>query len=728
MKQLLQSNRTGELRLADVPPPQPSRHDLLVRTRASLVSVGTEKYLLEFAQKSLIGKALARPDLVRQVIAKAKMEGIQEAWRQSMARLDVPTPVGYSSAGTVVAVGTDVRGFSVGDRVACSGSGFASHSEIAAIPSNLCVRIPDRVSFEAASFAALGGIALEAFRIANVTLGSRVCVIGLGLVGQLTVQLLRAAGCRVVGMDPDPSRTALALAHGAEAVSNSYQQLRALVPVIGNSAGFDAGIIVAATPSNEPLENAAEICRERGRVVATGLVGLDLPRKPFYDKELELIISRAWGPGLYDSNYAERGLDYPVPYARWTAQRNLEGFLEQLGSDAVTVDHLISHRFEFAQSLDAYDLILDGCEPYLGVLLNYSGKTDVSNRKIDIHVPKRERSSGTIGIGVIGAGLFAKGTLIPELRNLKDVRLRGVSSLKGLSAQQIANKFRFEYCTSNTQDLCRDPATDLLLILTRHASHAQLVTEALRAGKHVFVEKPLATTPEQLAKLVVELQIMNGGRPLLMVGFNRRFAPCAKWIKQKFEAIQDPLTIQCTVNAGPVHPNLWIYDSEEGGGRIVGEVCHFIDLVQYLTGSLPASVYAQNLRSSQHHASDNVVINLKMHNGSMASITYVSTGAKAHPRERIEIYGGGAVGVIDNFRSATYIQGTAISKYRHWFAVDRGHSHQLRVFVSAIRTGAESPVSFEQYVHTTLATFAIEQSLRDAAPVQINPDSLSSFL
>jgi predicted dehydrogenase len=676
----------------------------------------------------LLDKALARPDLVRQVIAKAKTDGIQEAWRQSMARLDVPTPVGYSSAGTVVAVGSDVQGFSIGDRIACSGTGFSAHSDIAAVPSNLCVRIPGQLNFEAASFAALGGIALEAVRMANISIGSRVCVLGLGLLGQLTIQLLRAAGCRVVGMDPDPTKTIMAAAHGAEAVATSYQQLQLLVPVVGNFAGFDAVIIVAATPSNEPLEQAADICRERGRVVATGLIGLDLPRKPFYDKELEFVVSRAWGPGLYDTCYAEQGIDYPAPYARWTAQRNLEAFLEQLSSGRVEVAHLISHRFDFSDSLQAYNLILSGSESYLGVVLQYPHATDVRPSRINIHLPRQAHRSEEVGIGVIGAGLFAKGTLIPALCKLNQVRLCGISSLKGLNAQQIATKFGFEYCTSDTQELLRDPAIDLLAILTRHGSHAGLVSEALRAGKHVFVEKPLATTPQQLSRLVVDLQIMNGGRPVLMVGFNRRFAPCATWLKQRFAHVQGPLTIQCTVNAGPVPQDSWVYDLEDGAGRIVGEVCHFIDLIQYLTASLPASVYAQNLRSIRHQSSDNVLITLKMHNGSLASITYVSTGAKAHPRERVEVYGGGSVGVIDNFRRATYTNATSLDTYRHWFGVDRGHRNELSALVTAIRAGAETPVHFDEYVHTTLATFAIEQSLRDAAPVEINPDSLSMFI
>jgi len=730
MKQLLQNNRTGELQLAEVPQPQPGPHDLLIRTRASLVSVGTEKYLLEFAQKSLIGKALARPDLVRQVIAKAKTEGIQEAWRQSMARLDAPTPVGYSSSGVVISLGSQVRNFSLGDRVACSGSGAASHAEFAAVPANLCVSIPDGVDFESAAFSALGGIALEAVRMAKVTLGSRVCVLGLGLLGQLTVQLLRASGCRVVGMDPDGSKTAMASGSGAEATTTSYQQLRMMTPIESGFRGFDAVIIVAATPSNEPLEQAAEICRERGRVVATGLVGLDIPRKPFYDKELELIISRAWGPGLYDSDYSSGGRDYPLPYARWTAQRNLSAFLQQLSNRSVRVHDLISHRFAYEQSLAAYDLILSGRDPYMGVILQYSSSSSpLKETRVAVSSPSANTAMrGKIGVGVAGAGLFANGTLLPELRKFKNVQLRGVSSRKGLSAQRVATKFGFKYCTSDNQDLLSDPEVSLVLILTRHGSHAALIGEALRAGKHVFVEKPLSTTPQQLAKLTVDLQIMNGGRPMLMVGFNRRFAPSTTWLKQKFAEIQEPLAVQCTINAGVVPAGSWVYEPEQGGGRIIGEVCHFIDLVQYLTGSLPRSVYAQGLRAEHYQTSDNLSITLKMSNGGIASITYVSGGDKSHPRERIEVYGGGSVGIIDNFRRATYIHAGRTQTYRQWLGVDRGHRAELASLLTALESGSPAPVSFEEYLYTTLATFAVEESLRQAAPVEVTPDSLLSFL
>ena len=446
MKQVLQNYKTGELQLVEVPTPTRARPgQVLVRTMASLVSVGTEKYMLELAKKSLVGKALARPDLVRQVITKAQAEGILEAWRQAMGRLDTPVPLGYSSAGVVIDVGPGVQGLAIGDRVACAGSGYAGHAEVVSVPVNLCVKIPDSVDFESAAFVALGGIALEAVRMAQVSLGETVVVIGLGLLGQIGVQLLSAAGCHVIGMDIEPQKAEMALQHGAEAVATDYHQLSAICHQRTANHGADAVIILAATPSKEPLEQAAELCRELGRIVAAGLVGLQIPRKPFYDKELELVVSRAWGPGLYDSNYTEKGLGYPLAYARWTARRNMEEFLAQLAKGTVRVDHLITHRFPIDRALDGYELILEGKEPYIGVLLTYRDEPDLS-RRVEIISPQRAPSSieiktsapsavGKISVGLIGAGQFATGTLLPAMRGLKGIRFRGVATSTGLSAR-----------------------------------------------------------------------------------------------------------------------------------------------------------------------------------------------------------------------------------------------------------------------------------------------------
>jgi predicted dehydrogenase/threonine dehydrogenase-like Zn-dependent dehydrogenase len=747
MKQLLQNYKTGRLQIQEVPASPAGSYRVVVRTFASLVSVGTEKSMLELARKSLLGKAMARPDLVRQVIAKAQAEGILEAWRQAMGRLDTPVPLGYSSAGVVIDVGPGVQGFAVGDRVACAGSGYAGHAEVVSVPVNLCVKIPEGVDFESAAFVALGGIALEAVRMARVSLGETVVVIGLGLLGQIAVQLLNAAGCHVIGMDIHPRKAEMALQHGAEAVATDYSVLSALCRQRTGNQGADAVIILAATPSNEPLERAAELCRERGRIVAAGLVGLQIPRKPFYDKELELVVSRAWGPGLYDPHYTEKGLDYPLAYARWTARRNMEEFLAQLAKGAIRVDHLITHRFPFDRAPEAYELILEGKEPYIGVLLTYEREPDLSRTVVVKRNQRGQRGqesqrgqissvpsvpsalSGPLGVGLIGAGQFAAGTLLPILKGLKGLRFRGVATATGLSARHVADKFGFEYCTTDYHEILKDPEIALVFILTRHGAHAPLVAEALRAGKHVFVEKPLALNPEQLRELVRAYKGPEGldgpsvssvpSGSLLMVGFNRRFSPFAKWLKDRFADIPEPLAVHCTVNAGPVPPDHWVHDPEQGGGRIIGEVCHFVDLIQYLTGSLPVRVYAETLTSRGYKPSDNVVITLKMANGAIGSITYVAGGDKRYPRERVEVFGGGAVGVIENFKAATFIRGGRKMRIRNWLSVDRGHRGEVEALLSAIRAGGPAPVAFEEYVYTTLATFAIEESLRKGTPVRI---------
>jgi len=732
MKQVLQSYKTGELSVVNVPSPAVRPGRVLVRNVASLVSAGTEKHMLEMAKKSLAGKALARPDLVRQVIAKARAEGILEAYYQAMNRLDTPVPLGYSSAGIVIEVGAGVEGFSKGDGVACAGSGYASHAEIISVPKNLCVKIPQGVSFESAAFVALGGIALEAVRLADVTLGSKVVVIGLGLLGQITVQLLKAAGCHVFGLDLVPKKVQMALEHGAEVGAVIGQgDVKAAVREFAPQ-GADAVIITAATSSNEPLELAAEVARERARIIATGLVGLHVPREPFFDKELELVVSRAWGPGVFDPFYVERGIDYPYTYARWTAKRNLEEFLAQLASGTVKVNHLITHRFPIERATEAYDLILKGKESYIGVLITYPKATEaakglIKQRRVELKPPSQrtQKPKGeTIGIGAIGAGLFATTTLFPMLRRLNGVRLRGVATATGLSGRHAGKKFGFQYCTTDYRELLSDPKIDLILVLTRHGSHAHFVVEALGAGKSVHVEKPLAVTKEQLRSVIeayndAQQKAGDSAKPILSVGFNRRFSPFSLWLKEKFQRVKEPLAIHCTVNAGVVPADHWVHDPKQGGGRIIGEVCHFVDLIQFLTGSVQVWVYGETLDSEAYQPSDNVVVTLKMANGSIGSITYVAGGDKAFPRERVEVFGGGAVGVIENFRAASFTQQGRHRRKRSWLGLDRGHRSETQALLDAIRTGGPEPVAFEEYLYTTLATFAIEDSLKKSEPIEV---------
>jgi predicted dehydrogenase/threonine dehydrogenase-like Zn-dependent dehydrogenase len=732
MWQVIQNYKTGELSVVDVPPPALKPGCVLVRNVASLVSAGTEKHMLEMAKKSLVGKALARPDLVRQVITKAKAEGVLETYRQAMNRLDTPVPLGYSCAGIVTDVGAGVEEFVKGDRVACAGSGFASHAEIVSVPQNLCARIPEKVAFEPAAFVAMGGIALEAVRLAGVTLGEKVVVIGLGLLGQITVQLLRAAGCHVFGVDTVPAKVQMALEYGAEAGAVLNQEdVQAAVRGFARQ-GADAVILMAATPSNEPLELAAEVARERARIIAAGLVGLQVPREPFFDKELELVVSRAWGPGVFDPLYVEKGVDYPYAYTRWTAKRNMEEFLAQLESRSVRVDHLITHRFSIDQASGAYELILKGKEPYIGVLLTYPQATETvtglaGQRRVELEPPRPrmpKQQVERIGVGVIGAGLFATTILLPLLRRLKGVRLRGVATATGLKGNHAAKKFGFAYCTTDYRELLADSEIDLILVLTRHGSHAHFVTEALRAKKHVYVEKPLAVDRDQLqsvAKVYSEVlqAAENAVEPILFVGFNRRFSPFTQWLKERFRGVKEPLTVHCTVNAEAVPADHWVHDPRQGGGRIIGEVCHFVDLIQFLTGSVPVRVYAENLAAEVYRPSDNVVVSLKMANGAIGSITYVAGGDKAYPRERVEVFGGGAVGAIENFKRASFVQGWRSQCMRNLFSLDRGYRGEFEALLEAIRTGKTPPVRVEDYLYTTLTTFAIEQSLQSGKPIEV---------
>jgi predicted dehydrogenase len=578
VKQVIQNYRTGELQLAEVAaPPHARRGQVLVQTRASLVSVGTEKAMIDVAKKSLVGKALARPDWVKQVMDKVRTEGLLEAYRQSMARLEAPIPLGYSSAGVVLDVGDGVRAgaspCSVGDGVACAGSGYASHAEVVSVPRNLCVPIPGSVSFEQAAFVALGGIALEAVRMAHVELGHWVAVVGLGLLGQLTVQLLKAAGCHVLGMDPNPERCRLAEEHGTEATATDGHQLSAICRQLTGGLGVDAVIIMAATESNEPIELAAEVCRERGRVVAAGLVGLDVPRKPFYEKELDLVVSRAWGPGMYDPDFEERDVKYPPAYVRWTAQANMAEFLAQVAAGRVRLDRIITHRFPIEQATKAYELILRGKEPCMGVLLTYDSKVDLT-RTVFLQSArgkgekgkrrKGERGEGKrVAIGLIGAGQFARGTLLPALRRVKGYTFRGVATASGASGKQVADKYGFVFCTTDAEEVLNDPETDAVLILTRHGSHARLVAQALQAGKHVFVEKPLALNVEQLREVVRAYQAADGRwreadsehqssaiSHQRMVGFNRRFAPTTVRVRELLAGSPGPFVVYVRANAG----------------------------------------------------------------------------------------------------------------------------------------------------------------------------------
>ena len=745
MKQVVQSYKTGKLEVLDVPAPAPRKNHLTVRLVASAVSLGTEKSMVELARKSLVGKALARPDLVKQVIAKAQSEGIQEAWRQAMGRLDVPVALGYSAAGVVEEVGPGVEGFTKGDRVACAGQGFAGHAEAVSVPLNLCVKVPDDADLESAAFVALGAIALEAVRMARVAVGENVIVIGLGLLGQLAIQMIRAAGCHGIGMDIDPAKTEAALQHGAEDGAADYTTLAEICRQHTGGQGADAAIIFAATDSNEPLERAAELCRERGRVVVVGQVPMDVPRKPFYDKALELVVSRAWGPGLYDRDYTERSSDYPYGYSRWTARRNMSEFLNLLSTGAVKTDYLITHRFPIDRAVDAYQLLIAGKEQFTGVLLTYHHEVKLGRKVYLKPVTPMEAGEGVaeapgspiapIGVGAIGGGKFAKETLLPAVKKLAGIRLRGIATASGLSGRHVGRKFGFEYATTETQEVLADPEIALVMVLTPHNTHAKFVVEALKAGKHVFVEKPLALNLSELQSIARTYEEVNNkvvsarpqgaidlASPKLMVGFNRAFSPSAVEIKRALSDRREPMVIGCRINAGYIDPDSPDHDPDIGGGRIVGEACHFVDLIQFFTDAMPVNVYAETVSggSGNYLSGDNVTATLKMSDGSVGTIMYTAAGDKAFPREMVEIFCDGAVYVIDNFKS-WQITKRGHKAGKRGRSVDRGYGGELASLFDCVRGSRPFPISFESYVLTSLATFCIEESRRRGVPVAVDP-------
>ncbi|MEC4686363.1 MAG: bi-domain-containing oxidoreductase [Nitrospirota bacterium] len=726
MKVIAQNYSNGNLEMLEVPMIT-SKSGLLVETAASLVSVGTEKAMIDVAKKSLLGKALARPDWVKQVIDKVKTEGLMEAWRQSRARLDMPVPLGYSCAGIVREVNNTEDDFRVGDRVACSGSGYASHAEWNVVPPNLCVKIPDNVPFEDASYVALGGIAMEAVRLSAPEFGHRIGVIGLGLLGQLAVQILRTAGCHVVGIDISAQKCELALKNGAEAVAvTGRDDPVAIANDFSGHAGLDAVIILASVDSDEPLIHAAEMCRERGKIIAGGLIGLNIPRQSFFEKELHFAVSKAWGPGMFDPDYEERGFKYPIAYARWTAQRNMDEFLRMLSLGRISLSDITTHRFSFEKALDAYRLILSGKEPAIGVVLHYperdngSGAADEQVTKIlQAEGSKLKPKISRVSAGLIGAGLFARGTLLPAMKKVSGITLTGVASSRGLSGKNLLDSYKFHYATTDYRDILKDADIDIVFILTRHNSHSKFICEALRAGKAVFVEKPLCINRNELKEITDTYLSLTtrDSTPFLMVGFNRRFAPTTRQCIEFIGQAKKSSVVQIRCNAGYIPAESWVHKKDEGGGRIIGEVCHFVDLAQAITGGLPERVFASCTESPQG-LRDNLTISMKMDNGAAVAITYASNGDKSFQREEVQVFAGGAICVINNFKSVSFIS-SGKQKVKKSLEVDRGYVDEIRAVYDALKNGAPSPIGFKSLVATTLATFAIEESITTGEAVEV---------
>ena len=708
MKQLLQNIKNGKSIVEDVPIPTPRTGQALVKTETSLVSAGTERMVVEFAEKSLVGKARSRPDLVKQVIDKARREGVLNTAQSALNRLDQPMALGYSSAGTIIALGNNTQGFKVGQRVACAGGGFAVHAEYAVVPRNLLTPIPDSVDFESAAFTTLGAIALHGFRLAEPQIGESVAVIGLGLVGLLAAQIATAAGCNVLGIDLDADRIALASSLGLESV----QREKAIDPsaAFTSGRGFDVILICADTSSNDPVELAGVIARDKARVVATGAVGLDIPRKVYYEKELSFINSRSYGPGRYDSSYEEGGNDYPLGYVRWTEGRNFEAVVDLMAKDKLNVKPLITHRFPIEKATQAYEVITGKKkEPFLGVLLTYPERAEkAENSKIvRFNVPTFKRSN-VITLGVLGAGNFANAILLPAIKKAGDIELIGIASSGGLHAQHSGKKFGFKYASSSDDEIINDPNINTVAILTQHDSHAELVVKALKAGKHVFVEKPLAIRPEQLTEIEQQLQITNYG--LLTVGFNRRFAPLAQQLFTFYKDRTEPFHAHHRVNAGYLPLNHWTHDPESGGGRIIGEACHFVDFITFLVGAPPVSVTAHALPDDNKYREDNVSMTFTFPDGSIGVVDYLANGDKSVPKERVEVFCGGKVAVLDDFVSLQTVEDGKKKEERG--VQDKGWVNEWKVFAKTVREGGEPAIPYEHLIGVTRSMFAVLESVK----------------
>ena len=717
MKQVLQNRKTGRPFVGDVPVPTVQQGRVLVRTVSSLISAGTERAAVELVSKGLVQEARERPDLVKAVIAKVKSEGLRNTFASVRDKMAASQSLGYSASGIVCEVAHDVTEFQIGDRVACAGLGFASHAEVLSVPQNLCVHLPDDVPFDSGAFGTLGAIALQGVRLAEPTLGESVVVIGLGLLGQLVVQLLKANGCRVLGLDLAEDKVQLAHELGADAAALASEDSEQLVDRWTRGRGADAVLITAASESSGPVEMAAKISRLKGRVVVVGMTGLNIPRHPFYMRELKLIISMSYGPGRYDRDYEELGHDYPFAYVRWTEKRNIEAFLDLIDQGRLSVDRLITHRFKIDEAERAYQLISGQInEPYLGVLLKYDPDAEV-NRKIRL-LP---RSSSTpslqkgVVIGLIGAGGYVPAMLLPHFKSEKN-EFRSIATASGLSAHDVGRKFDFADAVSSADEVLDEADVNLIVIGTRHDSHAELVQKALARGKHVFVEKPLALNDQQLDRVIEQAQASDR---LLMVGFNRRFSPLSIRAKEFFSNSGSPLSIVYRINAGRMPKEHWIHDPEQGG-RIIGEVCHFVDLMQYLTGSAPVSVFAESTAAKSETIvdADSVLITVRFADGSNGMIAYLSEGDRALPKERIEILGAKKAFVIDDFRSATSYEDGRENEFS-LKVQDKGQQAQIQAVCRSVIDGGPPPIPLDELINTTRTTFRIVDSLRNKSPFAV---------
>ena len=719
MRAILEDVRSGEVTTEEVPQPELRPGGILVRTAFSAISAGTELAHRGQVEKSLLGKALARPDLVRQVVDFARTAGIKAAYQRVQSRLDTLAPLGYSCSGTVIAAGQGVKEFHPGDRVACAGAGYASHCEVNFIPKNLAVRVPEAVALESASLSAIGAIALQGFRQSQAVLGEVVAVIGAGLVGVLTIQLAKAAGCRVIAIDRDMQRVERARQFGADlALGSGDRDTPSRVKEFARY-GSDVAIIAAASASSEPVELAANISRDRGRIVVVGAVDLGVSRQAMYVKELSLVLSRSYGPGRYDAQFEEEGHDYPIGYVRWTEKRNMEAFLDLLAAGAIDVAPFLERRCPVEQGGDAYrELKSTGAYT---VLLEYPGRVLIPMPAATGAAARAARapSAGELRVSCIGAGSFARAVTFPALRKTRGVALHSVATASGIASESARRLFGFSRAVAPT-DLLQDKDTDAIFVLSRHDSHAQYVVAALSGHKPVLVEKPLAVNREQLEEIRKAYQAAQGTdpAPFLMVGYNRRFARFTEKLREFFAGRQEPMVVSIRVNAGYIPHDHWVQNSS-GGGRIVGELCHFVDWARCLVGCGISSVAANALPDGARYNRDNVVATLTFQDGSIATISYLANGDRAVPKEQFEVFCEGKVGRITDFCTLELARGGKTRRTRS--GQDKGHQREIELTVDAMRRGGHSPIAFEELVEVSEATLAIEEAISSGKSFSLRP-------
>ncbi len=699
MHQILQSLKTGNTEVAEVPVPAVRRGQLLIQSSQTLVSAGTERMLVEFGKAGWIEKARQQPDKVRMVLDKIRTDGLMPTLEAVFNKLDQPLPLGYCNVGRVTALGAGVTGYEPGDRVISNGK----HADVVSVPINLCAKVPDAVSDEEAAFTVLGAIALQGIRLVQPTLGETVVVTGLGLIGLVTVQLLKANGCRVLGLDYDPAKLELAKAFGAEVVDLSAgQDPVPAAEAFSRGRGVDAVIVTAATKSSEPMHQAALMCRKRGRIVLVGVTGLELSRDDFFKKELTFQVSASYGPGRYDPNYEEKGQDYPIGFVRWTEQRNFEAVLDMMAEGKLDVKPLVSHRFDISEAEKAYDLV-GGSGPSLGILLSYPVlDIDHASRVTTLKAQEKSRvtADGELSVSFIGAGNYSTGVLIPAFKEA-GVRLRSVVSSTGVSGLHAGRKFGFDETSTDTERVFGDTDSNAVVITTQHDSHAELVLRAIEAGKHVFVEKPLCLHEHEMDE--IEDALKRESAPLLMVGFNRRFSPLVTRMKSLLESSTGPRAFVMTVNAGAIPADHWTQDPEIGGGRIIGEGCHFIDLLRHLAASPVESWHRKTMTTA---TGDTVTIDLAFKDGSIGSIHYFANGSKSFPKERLEVFSGGGVLQLDNFKQLTGF-GWPGFKQMKLRRQDKGQKACVRAFVDAVSQTGVSPIALEEVLEISRLSIEI---------------------